>query len=431
MDDPDARLEAAEPAAEPLPQARERRKPSNPRAPYHQALAPEHEDELLLSIGQGLALIERRENDSPASIVKAIAGIHRRGPRREPAAASRPHRCRARAGLRFRPASLSRARLGLGAPAANTGAGIVVDFTRLRLAAGPRALVDAALQTAGGGRLLEQYFERLRGAPSVAVGGRALRESALTAAFAGPSPGNAAFTRHELRLAQLPRNTTMTLVRRLALVWVVLGALSIAAPAFAGGEQAPDRGAGRRSGLGHPGRARGRFRRRPCRARNRHAVPRARRALRPDRAGARDARSISCAPILRAFPSSRPGSAPIRGSRWSNPTRACARRSCPTTRCSPSSGISSASAPSAPGTSRPVAASPSRSSTPASRARTSTPFTKATDLAETRCVGGYNFVTQERSRERRPRPRHPRRRHDRAVDQQRRSAARASRSTAG
>src|SRR5829696_10402353 len=72
MDDPDARIEAAEPAAEPLPQARERR-PASPPEPYHQTLAAEHEDELLLSIGQGLALIECSENDSPTSIVKAIA----------------------------------------------------------------------------------------------------------------------------------------------------------------------------------------------------------------------------------------------------------------------------------------------------------------------------------------------------------------------
>jgi hypothetical protein len=72
-DDPDARMEAAEPAAGPLVVARERRKPSQPRAPYHHALDPDHEDDLLLMIGQGLALIEGRERAAPAATVTAIA----------------------------------------------------------------------------------------------------------------------------------------------------------------------------------------------------------------------------------------------------------------------------------------------------------------------------------------------------------------------
>jgi hypothetical protein len=41
--------------------------------------------------------------------------------------------------------------------------GIVVISPDFRRCAGPRALVDAALQTAGGGRLFEHYFARLRG----------------------------------------------------------------------------------------------------------------------------------------------------------------------------------------------------------------------------------------------------------------------------
>jgi hypothetical protein len=165
MDDPDARMEAAEPATE-LPQARERRKPSNPKAPYHQPLAYEHEDELLLSIGQGLALIERAENDSPISIVTAIAeyvdGV-RAGSRRltrDPSDAALALACafgqQVCRELGWGWAHLRRSR----AP------GIVVISPNFRLRAGPRALVDAALQTAGGGRLLEQYFERLRQASS-------------------------------------------------------------------------------------------------------------------------------------------------------------------------------------------------------------------------------------------------------------------------
>jgi hypothetical protein len=164
MDDPDARLETAEPAAEPLPQARERRKPSNPKAPYHQMLAPEHEDELLLSIGQGLALIESSESDTPKSIVKAIAeyiDLVRAGRRklpRDPTDAALALACvfgqQVCRELRWGWAHLRRTR----AP------GIVVISPDWRLAAGPRALVDAALQTEGGGRMLEQYFERLRDA---------------------------------------------------------------------------------------------------------------------------------------------------------------------------------------------------------------------------------------------------------------------------
>lgn len=164
MDDPDARIEAAEAAASPLPQARARRKPADRKAPYHQALASEHEDELLLSIGQGLALVQRPETDSPRSIVKAIAdyidAVHA-GSRRLPrdptdaalalACAFGQQVCRE---LGWGWAHLRRTR----AP------GIVVISPDFRLALGPRALVDAALETAGGGRLLERYFTRLRDA---------------------------------------------------------------------------------------------------------------------------------------------------------------------------------------------------------------------------------------------------------------------------
>jgi hypothetical protein len=167
MDNPDARIEAAEPAADPLPQARPRRKPADPKAPYHQALEPEHEDELLLSIGQGLALIECRENESPAAIVKAIAGyvdaVHAGTRRltRDPSDAALALACvlgqQICRELGWGWAHLRRTR----AP------GIVVISPDFRRCAGPRALVDAALQTAGGGRLFEQYFARLRdSAPS-------------------------------------------------------------------------------------------------------------------------------------------------------------------------------------------------------------------------------------------------------------------------
>jgi hypothetical protein len=163
MDDPDARFEAAEAASGPLPQARARRKPTNPKAPYHQELDPDHEDELLLSIGQGLALVEREENDSPASIVKAIAryvdGVHAGTRRltRDPTDAALALAClfgqQVCRELGWGWAHLRRTR----AP------GIVVISPDLRRASGPRALIDAGLQTAGG-RTLEDYFARLRDA---------------------------------------------------------------------------------------------------------------------------------------------------------------------------------------------------------------------------------------------------------------------------
>ncbi len=73
MSDPDATIEQAEPAKGPLLQAKPRRKPANPRAPYHHELDPDHEDDLLASIGQGLALVGARERQAPAAIVSAIA----------------------------------------------------------------------------------------------------------------------------------------------------------------------------------------------------------------------------------------------------------------------------------------------------------------------------------------------------------------------
>jgi hypothetical protein len=71
-DDPDARLESAEPAAGPLVLAAARRKPSDARAPYHHGLDPDHEDDLLLQIGQGLALIDARERMTPQATLKAV-----------------------------------------------------------------------------------------------------------------------------------------------------------------------------------------------------------------------------------------------------------------------------------------------------------------------------------------------------------------------
>jgi hypothetical protein len=161
MDDPDARFEAAEPIAGPLPQAPPRRKPSNPRAPYHHALLTEHEEELALSIGQGLALIERSEADSPDALVRALAGYIdavSAGKRRlteDPSDAALALGCafgqQICRGLGFGWAHLRRTRMP----------GIVVISPDFRFVSGPRSVVDAALAS-GDGELLVHHYAELR-----------------------------------------------------------------------------------------------------------------------------------------------------------------------------------------------------------------------------------------------------------------------------
>ncbi len=161
MDDPDARFEAAEPIVGPLPQAPPRRKPSNPRAPYHHALLTEHEEELALSIGQGLALIERGEEEPPEALVRALADfidLVAAGKRRltqDPSDAAFSLGCafgqQICRGLGFGWAHLRRTR----AP------GIVVIAADFRCVSGPRSVVDAALAS-GDGELLVRHYAELR-----------------------------------------------------------------------------------------------------------------------------------------------------------------------------------------------------------------------------------------------------------------------------
>jgi hypothetical protein len=161
MDDPDARFEAAEAIEQPLPQARPRRKPANPRAPYHQPLQPEHEDELALAIGQGLALIERGADEAPAAIVEAIArfieavAAGRRRLTRDPTDASFALGCafgqQICRGLGFGWAHLRR----------NRSPGIVVVSADFRFVSGPRSVVEAALEH-GDPTLLQEHYDRLR-----------------------------------------------------------------------------------------------------------------------------------------------------------------------------------------------------------------------------------------------------------------------------
>jgi hypothetical protein len=161
-DDPDARFEAAEPVEQAIPQARPRRKPSNPRAPYHEPLLPEHEDELALAIGQGLALIERRENEAPRALVDALVAFvdqvaaRKRRLTRDPSDAAFALGCafgqQICRGLGFGWAHLRRSR----------PPGIVVISADLRRLTGPRSVVDAALER-GQGALLRDHYAKLAG----------------------------------------------------------------------------------------------------------------------------------------------------------------------------------------------------------------------------------------------------------------------------
>jgi hypothetical protein len=158
-DDPDARFEAAEPVEQPIPQARPRRKPSNPRAPYHEPLLPEHEEELALSIGQGLALLQRRENEPPEALLDALvafvdqAAAGKRRLTRDPSDAAFALGCafgqQICRGLGFGWAHLRRSR----------PPGIVVLSADFRRLTGPRSVVDAALARGQGALLRDHYAE--------------------------------------------------------------------------------------------------------------------------------------------------------------------------------------------------------------------------------------------------------------------------------
>ena len=159
MDDPDARMDAAKPASR-THLLGPRRRPHDPRAPYHEPLEPDHEDELLLSIGQGLALLAKRESDEPEAIVRALAEYiedvqakRRRLPRDSDAALLAltcvfgEQLCRAHG---WGWARVRRAR----AP------GIVVISPDCRYSVGPRSMLAAALERRESEELL-RWFERL------------------------------------------------------------------------------------------------------------------------------------------------------------------------------------------------------------------------------------------------------------------------------
>lgn len=160
MDDPDARMESAEPARGPLQQARARPKPSNPRAPYHDSLDPDHVDELLLLIGQGLALIEARERASPEATIKALAAFVQRvrdGKRRM---SRDPADSALALGCLFGHQVCRELAWGWGHLRRARAPGIVLISPGFRHVSGPRHQIELALER--GGDVLLEYQARLR-----------------------------------------------------------------------------------------------------------------------------------------------------------------------------------------------------------------------------------------------------------------------------
>lgn len=159
-DDPDARLDAAEPPEEPLIEAAPMSRPSG-SAPYHDAIAPELLDDLHLAIGKGLALVEARESSKPAAIVDAIAS----------------YIDAVKTGARRLPADVTDASLALGCLLGHMlcrelgwgwahvrrtrQPGILVISPDQRYAAAPRSVIERALGGEGGSAVRE-YAERLR-----------------------------------------------------------------------------------------------------------------------------------------------------------------------------------------------------------------------------------------------------------------------------
>jgi hypothetical protein len=155
-------MQAAEPARGPLLQAAPRSKPSKPRVPYHHALDPDHADDLLLSIGQGLALTEMRERHSPEATVQGIAAYVdavRAGTKsltRDPSDAILALACL------FGHQVCREFGWGWGHLRRTRSPGIVLISPDFRHASGPRQVIESSLRD--GSDVLLQYYERLRAA---------------------------------------------------------------------------------------------------------------------------------------------------------------------------------------------------------------------------------------------------------------------------
>jgi hypothetical protein len=176
-DDPDARLQAAEPSLEPVIEAPPMSRPAG-SGPYHEAIAPELVDDLQLAIGKGLALIEAEESLAALAIVEALARYVDEvlsGGKRLPSDGAD-----AALALACLLGHAIGRELGWGwAHVRRTRSpGIVVVSPDRRYAAAPRAVIDRAL-SGDGGQVVRAFFARLA-APAqlpAAEAGRYLRLS--------------------------------------------------------------------------------------------------------------------------------------------------------------------------------------------------------------------------------------------------------------
>lgn len=154
--DVDARIQAAEPI-ELLVQARPCARPHSPRAPYHEPIALELEEDLRLSIGKGIAIAATSEHEPPEDVVRALAN----------------YIDTVRAGRVALPRDVDDAVLALGCAFGHAlcrafgygwghlrrtrAPGIVVISRDRSYAIGPRTFVTAALENDGGAALLDMY----------------------------------------------------------------------------------------------------------------------------------------------------------------------------------------------------------------------------------------------------------------------------------
>lgn len=158
-DNPDQRLEDAEPIESVLEAKELARKPE--KGAYHQAIAPELVDDLALCIGQGLALIGRTEASPADKLVEAIARYI------DAVLAGKRRLTKDRSDAVLALACLYGQELGraFGWGFAHLRRakkpGIVVVSPDRRHVVAPRDLVEAAL-VGGGGKLVLAQFAKIR-----------------------------------------------------------------------------------------------------------------------------------------------------------------------------------------------------------------------------------------------------------------------------
>lgn len=158
-DDPDARMEAAEPPDEAVLEAPEIARPAGKR-PYHEPIAPELVDDLHLAIGKGLALVEVSAGSLAEHVVDALARYVDdllSGARTAPTDASDAALALA---CLYGQAVCKKFAWGWAHVRRTRSPGILVISVDGRYAMGPRAVIDRALG-GDGGRAVREHFALL------------------------------------------------------------------------------------------------------------------------------------------------------------------------------------------------------------------------------------------------------------------------------